>query len=269
MTFGPESESRPESGSRPDPRQLFDSVIPGGSFPGSSGDSFPTSSPTSSSPLSSPGPMSEFNEPSCNLILELLPEAIAGDLDNESELIVSRHVSQCLRCGREWKAFFEAHEALGTIKGTEVEPDVSFFAGLRADILGQIQHQAQELADARALEVARQRGLLPIEPRSRHRSVSLAALAATLLFGILLGTLIGPSTGSARQTRDPNVAGPTPEPGRVIDNVRRVGAGSENRVPKIPGATAEDTDDLMHYLKQARDLESAAPDPRRERSQDF
>jgi len=243
----PRRKSSESSDNRPDPRELFTGQ--------------PSYSPQSDP--ASPSPMSEFNEPSCNLILELLPEAIAGDLDNESELIVSRHVSQCHRCGREWKAFFEAHEALGTIKGTDAEPDASFFEGLRADILGQIQHQAQEVSDARALESARRRGLLPFEPAARRRHLSVAAFAATLLFGMFLGTFLGPSGETARPTRGSEVAGGKREAGRV----HRVGIGSENPVPKMLGATAEDSDDLIRYIKEVESV--AVPERPRERSQDF
>ncbi|MEZ5988050.1 MAG: zf-HC2 domain-containing protein [Planctomycetota bacterium] len=127
-------------------------------------------------------------EPSCRLVLELLPESLAGDLDETTTAVVDRHLTGCHACTREAQGLRAAREALLTLRGAEAEVEDGFFADLHRDILGEVRHRSRAGADrqalARGLEEVRGRGALL---RFTGPVLQVASLAAALLVGLLIG----------------------------------------------------------------------------------
>ena len=144
-------------------------------------------------------------EPSCRLVLELLPEAVGGDLDAGTELAIARHVSSCHACGREWASLRRAHRALTSLSEGDqtVEEgsrmDDAFFAELHQDIIGEVKYRQQQDKDRRLFENAcplpeapqPERGsvlsIRGIRTRLQGSLLHVASLAAAVLLGILIG----------------------------------------------------------------------------------
>lgn len=137
---------------------------------------------------------------SCTLVLEILPEAVGGDLDEETLAIVARHIADCHACAKEWVSLRKAYQSLQVLRETASQMpglDDAFFAELHVDIIGEIRHQALKVHDARRIQAMRQLGAtVPVvAPRSSWRVAAilpkLVAFAATLLLGIFLGSMNG------------------------------------------------------------------------------
>ncbi len=150
-----------------------------------------------------PSSLDTSREASCRLVLELLPEAVGGDLDEGTELAIARHVSGCHSCGREWASLRRAHRALTSLSESGWEGgsrmDDAFFAELHQDIVGEVRHREQLEKDQRVFQKARSLPESPQPDRVALSSVSgawsrfrapvlhVASLAAAVLLGILIG----------------------------------------------------------------------------------
>ena len=155
-------------------------------------------------PSSSGAPLAR----SCRLVLELLPEAVGGDLDAGTELAIARHVSGCHSCGREWASLRRAHRALTSLsqrdagigEGGEGSPlDDAFFAELHQDIIGEVRYRDQVEKDQQLFASARPvpdspqplsgavRSIRGIRSHVRASLLHVASLAAAVVLGILIG----------------------------------------------------------------------------------
>lgn len=191
---------------------------------------------------------------SCRLVLELLPEAVGGDLDADTDLAIARHVSGCHSCGREWASLRRAHRALTSLReGNEGQDgasglDDAFFAELHQDILGEVRYRQQLDTDQRLFANAQQAPRpLPEAPQSglgvplalsgfrkrmRGTLLHVASLAAAILLGILIGKqfeapVANPESNSSGSTpikvRDGSLGGPMRGAGDVtVPRVKRI-----------------------------------------------
>ncbi len=120
----------------------------------------------------------------CSLVHDLLPAAVGGELESETEVVLERHLGECLFCRRELMALTDAQAALRTLREPECNVDDRFFADLHRDIVGEVRRRTRVEADVRHLAKAR-KGRRTL---SRWSVVPVVgALAATLLVGFLLG----------------------------------------------------------------------------------
>jgi hypothetical protein len=127
----------------------------------------------------------------CGLIHDLLPAAVGGELEPDTEAVLERHVKQCLKCAREWQALRESRQALRTLAaGAEADPgfDDAFFADLHAGIVGELERQSRLVHDAERLRAGQRRR--PRRAAGWSWLSMVGALAATLLVGFLVGKLM-------------------------------------------------------------------------------
>lgn len=124
----------------------------------------------------------------CSLVHDLLPAAVGGDLEPETEAALLRHVKECLQCAREWHGLADSHYALLSLAdggAADLGLDDAFFADLHDGIVGEVKRQSRLARDgarlrAQALRRRRRAGLLPM--------IALAGtLAATLALGVFVG----------------------------------------------------------------------------------
>ena len=163
----------------------------------------------------------------CGLVEDLLPAAIGGDLEPETEEVLSRHLSECVRCRREWNGYADAEAALQTLRQEEAgigeaEFDDGFYEDLHSSIVGEIQRRSQLSSD---VEHLRQRSR-----RAKASRWSWLPMAATLAATLLAGFFV-------REAFD------RPEPeARVVPQVRSVG---DSRSP---------VDRPLHQLMASREF---------------
>ncbi|MFQ5506108.1 MAG: hypothetical protein ACE5F1_15125 [Planctomycetota bacterium] len=205
----------------------------------------------------------DMPEPSCSLVIELLPEAVGGDLDVETGGIVSRHLSGCHSCLREWIVFRKAHEEMQSLRANVEELiDDEFFDGLHKDILGSLRFSAQELADARKLRV---RGAgLPGRGRPGRSLVRVAAFAATLLFGMLVGTYVPGWRGLPEWSSDSGERGPLVRGSQApLDVNQAVDLGSSGLlvplIPDVTGSVWEALEDIKNEFGVRTQLQPELP----------
>lgn len=138
----------------------------------------------------------------CSLVHDLLPAAIGGELEPETETVLERHVGQCLGCAREWRALQDSQLALRTVaEGTDDHPDFDdgFFADLHAGIVGEVRRQSTLLSDTEHLR-QQVRGR-----RRRAASASWLPIAGTLAATLLVGFLVGKWMDGYRAPRSVNL----------------------------------------------------------------
>ncbi len=126
---------------------------------------------------------------SCNLVQDLMPDALGGDLDTNSVSSLRLHVESCHDCAREWQTWVRIQDELKSL-GEEQELPDAFFEDLREGVLGQIRSQSEGVAQERQLQEIHERAI-PISffAPQRIRPILLrgSLLAATLLIGFFLG----------------------------------------------------------------------------------
>lgn len=166
-------------------------------------------------------------EPSCRLVLELLPESLAGDLDPTTTGVVDAHLGACVACAREARGLRAAREALMALRAEDGLVDESFFDDLHRDILGEVEHRTRSGVEhevlARGVDTVRGRGVLL---RFVQPLLQVASIAAALLVGLWIG----------RQQ-----AGPAPESNRTVaggevpgDGVQPVSSSDATDVRRLP-----------------------------------
>lgn len=141
----------------------------------------------------------------CSLVHDLLPARVGGELEPQTEQVLSRHLTECLACARIWHGHEQAREALrahadGLAHSSEF--DDAFFSDLHQGIVGRLQRGAQIVVDSERL--AEVHGSWRRRP-SVVWTARLAGLAAMLFVGLFLGQWFG---GGDRENLRGNPAQP-------------------------------------------------------------